>query len=173
MVFDIFRNFSGKLWGFFENFRTAPCTPIRLCRRRVTSTQHVFLLHASSNSLSMHKFPYKTPKLHLLMHKNASKNSVFGPVISRCFLHYLYASSQTLEISIVWGILIFFHFSQCHPLRLSNALIAPPKMHQNAVFGAFVGGFMHEFPDFGSVLEWLQHVSGRLSHSKLRGLSRL
>ena len=23
-------------------------------------------------------------------------------------------------------------------------------MHQNAVFGAFVGGFMHEFPDSGS-----------------------
>ena len=99
----------------------------------------------------MHKFPYKTPKSHLLMHKNASKNGSFGPVISRCFLHYLYTSPQTFEISMVRGILIFFHFTQHHPLRLSNALSAPPKMHQNAVFGALVGGFMHKFPDSGSV----------------------
>ena len=85
------------------------------------------------------------------MHKNAPKNSVFGPVISRRFLHYLYTSPQNIEISMVRGVFIFFHSIQHHPLCLSNALAAPPKMHQNAVFGALVGGFMHEFPDFGSV----------------------
>ena len=57
---------------------------------------------------------------------------------------------QTIEFSMVCDRSIICKPLQYSPLCLHPFLSTAPKMHQNAVFQGFVGGFIHEFPFCGS-----------------------
>ena len=63
-----------------------------------------------------------------------------------------YKMKQTIEFSMVCDRSIICNSLQYSPLYLHSSSSAAPKMHQNAVFQGFVGGFIHEFPFCGRLI---------------------
>ena len=66
------------------------------------------------------------------------------------FFTLSYKMKQTIEISMVCDRSIICKNLQHSPINSPPILYAASKMHQNAVFKAVVGGFIHEIPFYGS-----------------------